>query len=148
MESLKFMDHINPKILKYLSTLPVVKWKTLSPGNPLGPIDSILDTLMSNSIRKVLPHFSYVFMIWPLLLSLQGATKIEILYDLFMSQFLIGVIHKPRGQLRGRGCSQMTILSHKPYLVKVTTKGGRGSKISKNLTTWFTDDPLYHQGAL
>ena len=31
----------------------------------------------------------------------------------------------------------MSILLHKPYLVKVTTKGGGGSKISKNLTTWF-----------
>ena len=37
-----------------------------------------------------------------------------------------GVIHKPRGQLRGREVSQMTILLHKSYLVKVTTKG-RGS---------------------
>ena len=36
---------------------------------------------------------------------------------------MLGVIHKPRGQLRGRGVSQMTILLHtKPYLVKVTTK--------------------------
>ena len=51
--------------------------------------------------------------------------------------------HKPRGQLGGeRGVSQMTILLHKPYLVKVTTKGGGGSKISKNLTTWFMDDPF------
>ena len=38
------------------------------------------------------------------------------------------------------GVSQMTILLHKPYLVKVTTQG-RGSKIPKNLTTWFMDDP-------
>ena len=53
-----------------------------------------------------------------------------------------GVIHKPRGQLRGRGVSQMAILSQKPYLVKVTTKGGGGSKIPKILTTWFMDDPL------
>ena len=36
----------------------------------------------------------------------------------------------------------MTILLHKPYLVKVTTKGEGGSKISKNLTTWFIDDPV------
>ena len=33
-----------------------------------------------------------------------------------------GVIHKPRGQLRGDGVSQMPILLHKPYLVKVTKK--------------------------
>ena len=33
----------------------------------------------------------------------------------------------------------MTILLHKPYLVKVTTKGGGGSKIPKNVTTWFLD---------
>ena len=36
----------------------------------------------------------------------------------------------------------MTILLHKPYLVKVTTKGGGGSKMPKNVTTWFMDDPL------
>ena len=41
---------------------------------------------------------------------------------------LLGVIHKTRGQLMG---SQMTILLHKPYLVKVTTKGN-GLKIPKN----------------
>ena len=29
-----------------------------------------------------------------------------------------------------------------PYLIKVTTKGGEGSKIPKILTTWFMDDPL------
>ena len=53
----------------------------------------------------------------------------------------LGVIHKPRGQLRGMGVSQMTILLHKPYLVKVTTKGGGGSKIPEILTTWFMNDP-------
>ena len=31
----------------------------------------------------------------------------------------------------------MTILLHKPYLVKVTTKG----EGVKNLTTWFMNDP-------
>ena len=36
----------------------------------------------------------------------------------------LGDIHKPRGQLRG--VSQMTILLHKPYYVKVTTKGEGG----------------------
>ena len=38
----------------------------------------------------------------------------------------------------------MTILLHKPYLVKVTTKGegGCGSKIPKHLTTWLMDDPF------
>ena len=40
---------------------------------------------------------------------------------------LFGAIHKPRGQLSGTGgVSQMAILLHKPYLVKVTTKGGGG----------------------
>ena len=29
---------------------------------------------------------------------------------------LMGDIHKPRGQLRGEGVSQMTILLHKSYL--------------------------------
>ena len=43
-----------------------------------------------------------------------------------------GDIHKPRGQLRGEGgVSQMTILLHKPYLVKVTIKGGGGQKYPK-----------------
>ena len=41
---------------------------------------------------------------------------------------LLGVIHKPCGQLNGDGdFSQMTILIHKPYLVKVAAKGGRGT---------------------
>ena len=43
---------------------------------------------------------------------------------------LLGGIHKPRGQLRGEGVSEMTILLHKPYLVKVTTKGGVGGQKS------------------
>ena len=34
----------------------------------------------------------------------------------------------------------MAILLHKPYFVKMTIKG-EGSKIPKNLTTWFMDDP-------
>lgn len=42
-----------------------------------------------------------------------------------------GVIHKPRGQLRGDGISQMTILLHTPYLIKVTTKGGEGQNTQK-----------------
>ena len=33
-----------------------------------------------------------------------------------------------RRQMRGRGVSQMTILFHKAYLVKVTTKGERGGQ--------------------
>ena len=42
-------------------------------------------------------------------------------------------IHKPRWQCSwgGRGVSQMTILLHKPYLVKVTTKGEGGQKYPK-----------------
>ena len=35
--------------------------------------------------------------------------------------------HKPRGQLRG-GVGQRTILLHKPYLVKVTTKGVKNTQ--------------------
>ena len=40
----------------------------------------------------------------------------------------LGVIHKPCGKFRGRGVCQMTILYHKPYLVKVTNKVGGGQK--------------------
>ena len=40
------------------------------------------------------------------------------------------------------GVCQMSILLHKPYLVKLSTKGGGGSKLSKILSTWFMDDPL------
>ena len=36
----------------------------------------------------------------------------------------------------------MTILLHKPYSVKVTMKGERGSKMHKKFTMWFMDDPL------
>ena len=35
----------------------------------------------------------------------------------------------------------MIILLHKPYLVKVTTKG-EGVEIPKNLTTYFMDEPF------
>ena len=45
--------------------------------------------------------------------------------------FQSGVIHKPRGQLRGEGDSQMTIFLHKPYLVKVTMKGEGGKNTQK-----------------
>ena len=42
-------------------------------------------------------------------------------------RYLSRGIHNPRGQLRGRGgrLSQMTILLHKPHLVKVTMNEGR-----------------------
>ena len=41
-----------------------------------------------------------------------------------------GIIHKPRGQLRGRqGVSQMTILLHKPYY----QEGGRRVKNTQNI---------------
>ena len=53
-----------------------------------------------------------------------------------------GGIHKPRGQLRGRGVSQMTILLHKPELIRVQEEEiGEGVKNAKNLSTWFIDDP-------
>ena len=65
-----------------------------------------------------------------------------------------GVIYKPRGQLRGRVVSQMIILLHKPYLVKVTTKGRGGVKntqnfdhvvygwpLSANYTNWHHTEP-------
>ena len=57
-------------------------------------------------------------------------------------QYIRGHTYKPRGQLRGRGVSQMSILLQMPYLVKVTTKGDEGvSKIPKKFETWFKDDP-------
>ena len=37
----------------------------------------------------------------------------------------------------------MTILLHKPYVLMTTKRGGRGVKMSKNLATWFMDDPKY-----
>ena len=43
----------------------------------------------------------------------------------------IGGIHKPCGHYRGRGIYQMSILLHKPYLVKLSTKGGKVSKCPK-----------------
>ena len=50
-----------------------------------------------------------------------------------------GDIHKPRGQLRGRGVSQMTILFIQALFSKSDHEGG--SKIPKILTTWFMDEP-------
>ena len=44
----------------------------------------------------------------------------------------LGVIHKPRGQLRGRGLVK--------WLFSKSDHEGR-VKIFKNLTTWFMDDP-------
>ena len=38
----------------------------------------------------------------------------------------------------------MTILQHKPYLLKVTLKRGGGLKIPKILTTWIMDNPIDH----
>ena len=35
----------------------------------------------------------------------------------------------------------MTVLLHKPYLVKVTRRGESGLKIPKILATWFMNDP-------
>ena len=48
-----------------------------------------------------------------------------------------GGIHKSCGHGRGRGVSQMSMLLHKPNLVKWSTKRGRGSKMSKEMLTWF-----------
>ena len=40
--------------------------------------------------------------------------------------------HEPRG----RGISDMTILQHKPYVAKVSTKGESGSKILHVVHSW------------
>ena len=40
----------------------------------------------------------------------------------------------------------MTILLHKPFIIKVTTKGEGESKIPKILTTWFMNDPRAQKG--
>ena len=50
------------------------------------------------------------------------------------------VIHKPCGEFRGEGVNQMTILLHKPYIVKVATMGEGESKKSKKLPRdlWIT----------
>ena len=57
--------------------------------------------------------------------------NVAILCDNMGSYLTKGVIHKPYGQLRGRGVSQMMFLLNKPYLVNVTTKG-RGVKNTHN----------------
>ena len=61
----------------------------------------------------------------------------------FLWENTTGVFHKPRRQLRGEGVSQMTILLLKSYFINWITKGRRGSKIPKKLTTWFMDDPTH-----
>ena len=45
------------------------------------------------------------------------------------------------GGLVERG-NQIPILLHRLYLIKVSMKGWKGSKILKNLSTWFMDDPI------
>ena len=53
-------------------------------------------------------------------------------------------MYKPRRQLRGEGgVAQMSTLLNKSYLVKVSTKGGGGSKMPQILSTWFVHSPLY-----
>ena len=47
----------------------------------------------------------------------------------FIAQSTNGVIHKQRGQLRGREVDQMTILLNKPYFESVTEKGQKCPKI-------------------
>ena len=39
------------------------------------------------------------------------------------------------------GDSQMNILLHTPYLVKLSMKGGRGSKIHRKMSMRFMDGP-------
>ena len=55
-----------------------------------------------------------------------------------------GGIHKIRGQLRREEVSQIITLLHKPYLISVHAGKGAvgGSKIPKNLITWFMDAPF------
>ena len=56
----------------------------------------------------------------------------------------MGDINKPHGQLRGRGVGQINAhFITKALFSKSDHEGGEGSKIPKNLTTWFMDDPLY-----
>ena len=55
--------------------------------------------------------------------------------------FWYGVIHKPRGQLKGEGFSQMTILLDK---AKVTTYRGRVGQIyPKFMNLWMTPTATY-----
>ena len=44
----------------------------------------------------------------------------------------LGVIHKPFGHGRGKEVCQMSILLQKPYLVKLSTKGGEGGQNVQN----------------
>ena len=44
---------------------------------------------------------------------------------------MLGTVYKPRRQVRGRGVAEMSTLLNKSYLVKVSTKGGGGSKCPK-----------------
>ena len=61
--------------------------------------------------------------------------------DTHYATSLVG-IHKPRGQLRREGVTQMTILLFKSYLVKVSTKSV--VKNPKNLSTWFMDGSILY----
>ena len=62
---------------------------------------------------------------------------------------ILGVIHKPCGHCRESGGLPMSVLLHKAYLVKYSTKGrGGGVKMSKKLSTWFMNDPLWKSSAI
>ena len=54
----------------------------------------------------------------------------------------LGVIHKPRGQLRGEGGQPNDHFITQALFSKSDHKGGGGQKYPKNLTTWFMNDPL------
>ena len=51
-------------------------------------------------------------------------------------------LYKPHRQVKGEGVAQMSTLLNKSYLVKVTTKGGGGSKMPQILSTWFVHSPF------
>ena len=55
----------------------------------------------------------------------------------------LGGIHKPCGHGRGEGVSQISMLQHKPYLVKWSTKGGGGVKNLQKTVHMVYGCPLY-----
>ena len=88
------------------------------------------------TIKNMFSHQISHIIMYSLLFWVLGVTLLRLLRCTNMVHFASSKEHSV-----GAGVSQMTILSHKPPYCKSEHEGGKGVKISKNLTTWFMDDP-------
>ena len=124
-----FQEPAIASTLPLKSLLPLVSvWSKLPKGNVGGTGED--------------PHFSNVLGTMfsdPIKFSTQLCTRMTV-HIILSCENAVGSIHKPCGHGRGRGVSQMSMLLHKSYLVKWSTKGEGGKNLQK-LSTWSMDAP-------